>query len=130
MGMIDYVLRNTRLRLVRGEKVHWSESSKRGAYIRQVILSAPPWVDRSALRALKHPMVCGLTIPWNLRIVHWRANLSKGSAWHPDQMCFPFAHPEVSSLDLPTVACSSGSSARPKRTLGKATTGAGPGQGW
>lgn len=109
MGMIDYVLRNTRRRLIEGEKVPWIENSKRGKYIRQVILSAPPWVDRKALRLLQaqarwetimtgvlhvldhdvplnHPEVCGLTVPWNLKVVHWRVNASKGNNWNPHQL--------------------------------------------
>lgn len=28
--------------------------------------------------------VCGLHLPWNLRIVHWLENARKGAAWWPD----------------------------------------------
>lgn len=110
MGMIDYLGRSpSRKRLLAGDTPHWVANSPRQSYISQVILSAPPWVDLRALKALQaqareatlrtghlhvldhiiplnHPLVCGLTVPWNLRVLHWKANGSKGNDWCPDQM--------------------------------------------
>lgn len=108
MSMVDYVGRS-RVRLVAGDMPAWISNSRRERYIAQVVLSAPPWVDRWELYALKHtaaaltimtgelhvldhivplnhPQVCGLTVPWNLRIVRWRVNASKGAKWNPDQL--------------------------------------------
>ena len=34
---------------------------------------------------LTHPRVCGLTVPWNLRIIPSGANCSKGNRWCPEQ---------------------------------------------
>lgn len=31
-----------------------------------------------------NPIVCGLHVPWNLRVIHWRANAEKGNSWWPD----------------------------------------------
>src|SRR5438445_490663 len=28
--------------------------------------------------------VCGLHVPWNLRVIHWLDNAQKGAAWWPD----------------------------------------------
>lgn len=28
--------------------------------------------------------VCGLHVPWNMRVIHWRENAQKGAAWWPD----------------------------------------------
>lgn len=108
--MIDYLGRApSRRRLLAGDVPDWIKNSSRAPYIIRVVLSAPPWVDRKVLKhmqnearrltketghlhvldhrvPLSHPNVCGLTVPWNLRIIHWRANLSKGNAWHPDQL--------------------------------------------
>lgn len=108
MGMIDYIKAPSRAMLMAGEVPAWIENSPRQDYIVQVVLSAPPWVDRAALRALKrraadltastgvlhvldhivplnHPLVCGLTVPWNLQIVPWRVNAAKSNTWCPDQ---------------------------------------------
>lgn len=119
MGLVDYVGRApSRDALVAGDLPAWIGRSKRQRYIAAVLLSAPPWVDRWELYALKHtaaaltimtgrlhvldhivplnhPDVCGLTVPWNLRIVPWRVNASKGNRWHPDQLeLWPDASPD------------------------------------
>lgn len=109
MGMIDYARRKSRAALMRGETPAWIANSKRAGYITQVVLSTPDWVDRAALRALSkvaaertsqtgvlhvldhivpmnHPRVCGLTVPWNLQVITWRANASKSNRWVPEQM--------------------------------------------
>jgi hypothetical protein len=103
--MLDYVRGKTRTRLLAGEHVHWVARSPRARYIAAVILSAPPWVDRAALRRiqercrcisalsgtehhvchivpLNHPLVCGLTVPWNLEIKPARVNLAESNHWN------------------------------------------------
>lgn len=109
MGFVHYVRPGSRRRILAGDTPAWVSNSRRATYITSVILSAPPWVDRAALMAmnaeaerltketgvlhvmdhevpLNHPRVCGLTVPWNLRIVTWRVNASKGNRWCPEQM--------------------------------------------
>lgn len=109
MGLVDYIRAPSRARLLVGDVPHWIANSPRGNYIASVVLSAPPWVDRVALYLMKeaaaaltratgtlhvldhivplnHPLVCGLTVPWNLRVVPWRVNASKGNDWCPEQM--------------------------------------------
>lgn len=77
------------------------------------IASAPPWVDRAALTSLRdyarnltratgvkhvldhvvpltHPYVCGLTVPWNLRVVTYAQNAAKSNRWSPDQIEMTF----------------------------------------
>lgn len=99
----------TRDALIRGEQPKWIANSKRAKYIAQVVLSAPPWVDRKALMALhaeakaltqetgvqhvmahivplNHPHVCGLTVPWNIKIVPWRVNAAESNWFTPDQV--------------------------------------------
>lgn len=109
MGWIHYLGRSpSRAALLRGEVPRWIANSRRAGYIARVLLSAPPWVDLDALRALaaeaqrmtaltgrlhvldheiplSHPRVCGLTVPWNIRVRHWRANASKGNRWTPPE---------------------------------------------
>lgn len=112
MGMINYLNKApTRLRLLRGEVPAWIANRPRNRYIAQIILSAPPWVwptYRGELLGLQsravwesemngelhvldhiipinHPQVCGLTVPWNLRVIPWRVNASKGNTWCPEQ---------------------------------------------
>lgn len=113
MGMIDYLGRKpSRDALLRGETPKWIANSLRANYIKAIVLSAPPWVDLKALRALQararwetqmhqelyvldhivplnNPRVCGLTVPWNLQIIPWRTNLSKSNEFCPEQLELP-----------------------------------------
>ncbi len=108
---------------MRGEYVAWIENSKRASYIRQAVLSFPPWVDMDELmkiwakcRALEnetgvphsmdhsiplnHPYVCGLTVPWNIQITTRAVNSSKGNKWHPDQIPLTLVPPKPRQLEL------------------------------
>ena len=108
MGMVDYVGRS-RKRVFAGDIPQWIQNRGRAKYIAAVVLSAPPWADRWELYALKHtaralsivtgvphvlahivplnhPLVCGLTVPWNLRIVPWKVNAHESNWFTPDQM--------------------------------------------
>jgi hypothetical protein len=116
MGMIDFAVghKPSRAALLRGELPAWIRRSPRASYIKAVLLSTPPWVDSKALRALQararwetemsggrtvyhldhvipltHPLVCGLTVPCNLRVAPDKSNLSKGNTWTPDQLALP-----------------------------------------
>jgi hypothetical protein len=68
-------------------------------------MSTPPWADRRAIAALKrearrrsrnsvdirycvdhivpltHQLVCGLTVPWNLRIITRAENAARSNRW-------------------------------------------------
>lgn len=101
-----YSLRRT---LIRGEMPLWLARHPRRDYIVQATLSCPPWVDRKELDRLKakadektrlfgvkytldhiipltHPLVCGLTVPHNLKIVTLGENLRKGNRFNPYQL--------------------------------------------
>lgn len=110
MGLVDYVHKApSREMLLRGEIPKWIANSKRSRYIAAVVLSAPPWVSRKELHDMKaqaaeitrstgvlhvlahkvplnHPLVCGLTVPWNLEIKPWRVNAHESNWFTPDQM--------------------------------------------
>lgn len=107
--MIDFLGRApSRAALLRGETPAWIANSPRRRYIAAVVLSAPPWVNRQRLEALRreaiwmsvmtgvehvldhivplnHPRVCGLTVPWNLQIIPKKVNDAKGNRWCPEQ---------------------------------------------
>lgn len=110
MGFVHFVKNKQDCRdaLLNGELPTWVKNSKRQSYIIKIILSAPPWVERKTLIALNreaaritaetgvlhvldheipvnHPRVCGLTVPWNLKIVPWGVNASKSNKWCPEQ---------------------------------------------
>ena len=109
MSIARYHRPGAKASLMAGKRVAWIENSPRASYLRACVLSAPPWVDRWELEALRawaaartafegqqyvldhivpvtHPRVSGLTVPWNLRVVHWLVNAAKGNRWNPDQM--------------------------------------------
>jgi hypothetical protein len=98
-----------RARILAGDFPEWLQRHPRRKRLIAVAIATPPWVDRGALADLRdrakarsvatgvrhvvdhivpvsHPYVCGLTVPWNLQIVPEQVNLSKGNAWHPDQL--------------------------------------------
>lgn len=108
MGMIHYIRRGSKLRIMAGDCPAWITNSKRASYIMSVVLSAPLWVRFADFKGLheraiwmsamthrlrvldhiiplNHPRVCGLTVPWNLQVVDWRLNASKGNSWCPEQ---------------------------------------------
>lgn len=125
MGMVDYVRRKSRARLIKGDVPAWIQNSKRRNYIAAVVLSAPDWVSTADLQALKaeaarltketgvrheldhcvpltHPRVCGLTVPWNLRIVTHKVNQAKSNRWCPEQreLFFNETDPDADSGQL------------------------------
>jgi hypothetical protein len=109
MGMIHYNRQSTRKRLMAGDVPKWISNSHRRDYITRIVLSIPPWVDQKDLIALNaeaarisketgiehhldhivpvsHPLVCGLTVPWNLEIRTAKHNIAKGNFWAPNQL--------------------------------------------
>lgn len=107
MGMVHYNRQKSREKLLRGEMPTWIANSPRRDYIARVVLSVPPWVRQCDLLVMQqeaarmskaygreyhldhivplaHPKVCGLTVPWNLCIRRWDANLSKSNYWVSD----------------------------------------------
>jgi hypothetical protein len=119
---VTLVRPNIRRAVLAGESLpEWLERHSRKEYILRVALSAPPWVDRKALNELQrkarrrtretgmlhtldhivpvsHPYVCGLTVPWNLRVLPWWANAARGNSFHPDQEEFNFNNEQLRLL--------------------------------
>lgn len=109
-----------RRQLLAGHMPEWLRKHSRMKRVIKETLSAPDWVDRKALRAIynearrkteatgiKHvvdhdipvdnPRVCGLTVPWNLKVVPQTTNANKSNAWcewHGDL----FSEPEQLAL--------------------------------
>lgn len=73
----------------------------------QTVRATPPWADMTAIKAIYREArrltdetgqvhvvdhvvpkisryVCGLHVPANLQILHWRVNAQKGNFWWPD----------------------------------------------
>lgn len=109
MSIVCFYRPGSKARAVTGDVPAWITNNARAPYILACVLSCPPWVDRGELEMLRawakarsiftgerhvldhivpvtHPDVCGLTVPWNLQVIHWRANGVKGNTWCPDQL--------------------------------------------
>lgn len=86
MSVIDYFRPRTKERLVKGEYVHWVYNNPRSAYIRQCVLSYPPWVNRDALKAV-----------WD---ECRRLEVKYGEPYVIDHI-IPLNHPHVSGLSIP-----------------------------
>lgn len=124
MSIVHFCRRGSRQRVLAGDIPTWVSNNARADYILGVMISCPDWVDRAELRALRdearrqtrltgqlhvldhvvpvhHPRVCGLTVPWNLAVRHWRVNGSKGNDWCPEQdEMFVLAEPDPVQLCL------------------------------
>lgn len=87
-----------RAALLRGEEPGWITRSTCRSYWVQLILSTPDWCDRKAVNALvrraratnrvvdhiiplTHPLVCGLTVPGNLRLISRAENVERSNSW-------------------------------------------------
>lgn len=124
MSICHFHRPGSRRRVLAGDVPNWITNNDRAPYILAVMVSAPDWVDHRDLQMLRawakartiftgqrhvldhivpvnHPRVCGLTVPWNLQVIHWRANGSKGNTWCPEQLeLFP-TRSAPHRLDLP-----------------------------
>lgn len=109
MSIANFYSPASRKALLNGVVPPWIRNNKRARYIAAVCISIPPWVTRKELHDLKkeaaritketghlhvlahivpvnNSMVCGLTVPWNLEIQHWKRNNADGNYWNPDQI--------------------------------------------
>lgn len=109
MSIARYYSPALRRRLLAGTVPGWLQRHPRKAYIIACTLSAPPWADRVAIRALRdearrltvvtgvlhvldhvipvtHPDVCGLTVHENLRVITYAQNAYKSNRWNPHQL--------------------------------------------
>lgn len=104
MAAHNWIRPKLRARILAGEIPFWLRVHPRRQYVTQAVLATPPWVDRHALKQLavkrdemtkrtgiehtidhivplNHPRVCGLNVPWNLRVVPKASNAKKLNAW-------------------------------------------------
>jgi hypothetical protein len=93
-----------RARILAGDEPAWLRRHTRRVYIINLALSTPVWVDRASINRLKreavrksrvyhtkycvdhivpvtHKLVCGLTVPWNLRIITRAENAKRSNRW-------------------------------------------------
>lgn len=112
-GIEKYISTKMKLRIMNGETPGWMQRHCRSQYIRMSTLAAPLWVTRGMFRGLRqkekeltartgiphvldhivpisHPFVCGLMVPWNIRVVPNAVNASKSNRWCPDQCVIEF----------------------------------------
>lgn len=112
MSVAKYFSPALRPWLILGVEPDWLKVHKRRTYIRQAILATPGWVNRDRLKTihawarfltmttgvehvvdhiipLNHPDVCGLTVPWNLRVITRAQNAAKSGHWNPWQLELP-----------------------------------------
>ena len=112
MSAARYFNPKLRRRILSGREPSWLTAHSRRLYIVAAVVQSPEWVDRRELQALyaesrrrfdetgvrhvvdhivplNHPYVCGLHVPWNLRVVPWSVNASKGNRFNPDQLELP-----------------------------------------
>lgn len=103
--------------ILKGQIPHWLEKHPRRRRIVLMTLSVPPWVKRQDFKELEaerdfrskatgvphvldhiipvdHPLVCGLTVPWNMAVMDSPANARKGNKLHPAFQIEMFTEPQ------------------------------------
>lgn len=118
---VSLVSPSLRRRLLAGEEPTWLQRHIRRDYIVRVVLSAPPWVrprdfkpfeERAAqltkctglrhvvdhIVPVTHPLVCGLTVPWNMQVIDYLTNNRKSNKLHLSFQGELFDQPEQLAL--------------------------------
>jgi hypothetical protein len=95
------------MRLMKRPPITWKSEHNR-AYFSKLFDATPQWLSAEQQRQyhaiytrarrlrrqgqdvhvdhivpLRHPLVCGLNVPWNLQIIGAGPNMSKGNNWWP-----------------------------------------------
>lgn len=94
-----------RERILQGDLPEWLQNHVRRRRIILLTLSVPPWIKASDFAALEterdfrtattgvqhvldhdipldHPLMCGLTVPWNMKVIDKHLNARKGNKLH------------------------------------------------
>lgn len=80
-----------RRRIVHRTAPQWLTASERYDIARWYKIAKGKTEATGELHVVDHivpvisPWVCGLHVPWNLQVIHWRENNSKANAHWPDQ---------------------------------------------
>lgn len=87
-----------RARILAGDEPRWLKKHPRRIYLVNHAKSQPDWVNREELLRigkfarrhglvcdhivpLTHPLVCGLTVPWNIRCISNAENAARSNRW-------------------------------------------------
>lgn len=123
MSVARYASWSLKQRILRGEPLPWRYTRHiRKDYIRRITLATLPGITPASFKALialrkrleeqtgerhvlahiapiSHPYVCGLHVPWNIKVVPHRVNAAESNhwcQWHGDL----FDNPEQLKLPL------------------------------
>jgi len=107
MSVHRYCRPKLRERLLAGITPEWLLRHSRCSYITRAVLASPPWIkekDFSSIVAVRdnltaatkvqhvlahivpltHHNVCGLNVPWNIKVVTWYANAAESNVWYDE----------------------------------------------
>jgi 5-methylcytosine-specific restriction endonuclease McrA len=107
--IVSYCRPKTKQRLLDGEHIPWLDvdSKRRRRNMKQLIMSYSSWTNKKEIQDIvdeckliceitgikyvidhiipvNHPLVSGLTTPWNLQIITKAENDKKGNKWSDD----------------------------------------------
>lgn len=120
INLLQYVNKTLRQRILCNDMPNYVKNSRNPNRIVSLVLATPPWVKRSDFYPLvdrrdtlivrtgiphtfdhivpiNHPLVCGLNVHWNVRVVTQRENRMKSNKWcdtpdtwfnEPEQLSF------------------------------------------
>lgn len=110
-----------RAQILAGEEPDWLSKHTRRERVIAAAMSAPPWVRPADFKALaeraawltkatgvkhvidhivpvSHPLVCGLTVPWNMQVIDEGLNQRKGNKLHLSFQGEMFTEPQQLTL--------------------------------
>jgi hypothetical protein len=118
MSIHRYCRPRLREKLLAGITPEWLRKHCRCSYITRAVIASPPWISEHDFKLkvssrdrltqttgikhvlahivpLTHHNVCGLNVPWNIKVITWHANAVESNVWYDEPETMLPAHEQL-----------------------------------